>query len=41
LLRRERAGEIFIGEDELARGMTAYVVQAYDERRAHEGHAAH
>ncbi len=41
LLRRERAGEIFIGEDELARGMTAYVVRAYHERRAHEGHAAH
>jgi CPA2 family monovalent cation:H+ antiporter-2 len=41
LLRKERAGEIFIGEDELARGMTAYVVQAYGERRAQQEHAAH
>ncbi|MBY0240860.1 MAG: Kef family K(+) transporter [Burkholderiaceae bacterium] len=41
LLRQERAGEIFIGEDELARSMGAYVVQAYDERHAHTGHAGH
>ncbi|MRV70641.1 Kef family K(+) transporter [Duganella sp. FT92W] len=38
LLRKERAGEIFIGEDELARGMTAYVVQTYGEHRTRAGH---
>ncbi|GAB2860442.1 cation:proton antiporter [Pseudoduganella ginsengisoli] len=41
LLRKERAGEIFMGEDELARGMTAYVVKTYGEHRAQHEHAAH
>jgi CPA2 family monovalent cation:H+ antiporter-2 len=41
LLRRERAGDVFIGEEELAKGMTEHVMQAYETCRAHEEHTAH
>ncbi|MYM33109.1 Kef family K(+) transporter [Duganella sp. FT94W] len=37
LLRSERVGEIFMGEQELAKGMTAYVLEHLD--KAHKGHA--
>jgi len=37
LLRSERAGEIFMGEQELAKGMTAYVLASLD--KAGKGHA--
>ena len=34
LLRRENAGKVFIGEHELASGMTAYVIERLKERQA-------
>lgn len=37
LLRSERAGEIFMGEQELAKGMTAYVLESLD--KSHKGNA--
>jgi len=37
LLRNERAGEIFMGEQELAKGMTAYVLDNLD--KSHKSHA--
>jgi CPA2 family monovalent cation:H+ antiporter-2 len=37
LLRTERAGEIFMGEQELAKGMTAYVLDSLN--KSDKGHA--
>jgi CPA2 family monovalent cation:H+ antiporter-2 len=36
LLRNERAGEIFMGEQELAKGMTAYVLDSLS--KSNKGH---
>ena len=33
LLRSERAGEIFMGEQELAKGMTAYVLDSFEKKQ--------
>ncbi|MYM23022.1 Kef family K(+) transporter [Duganella sp. FT135W] len=38
LLRTERAGEIFMGEQELAKGMTEYVLDSLDKAKAHHPH---
>ena len=38
LLRGERAGEVFIGEQELARGMTDFVVANMKKGEAHHAH---
>jgi len=38
LLRSERAGEIFMGEQELAKGMTAYVLDNLGTSGKGQGH---
>jgi CPA2 family monovalent cation:H+ antiporter-2 len=38
LLRSERAGEIFMGEQELAKGMTAYVLSSLANQQTHTHH---
>jgi CPA2 family monovalent cation:H+ antiporter-2 len=38
LLRSERAGEIFMGEQELAKGMTAYVLSSLDKTHGDHAH---
>ncbi|CAN7656987.1 Kef family K(+) transporter [Pseudoduganella sp. LjRoot289] len=38
LLRNERAGKIFLGEHELAKGMTEFVVEEFKQPRNHGGH---
>jgi CPA2 family monovalent cation:H+ antiporter-2 len=40
LLRSERAGEIFMGEQELAKGMTAYVLSSLDQTKGDPAHQA-
>jgi CPA2 family monovalent cation:H+ antiporter-2 len=38
LLRNERAGKIFIGEHELANGMTDYVLADFEQARSQRAH---
>lgn len=40
LLRQERAGEVFIGEHELAKAMTKHVLERMTGNTAHAGDAA-
>lgn len=38
LLRNERAGKVFIGEQELAAGMTRHVLETFEKKQEHGGH---